>query len=565
MGDGLCRSPLIGEAKRQRTRIKNRDIANGDDGFTRRYLLAPNNLSERLADNKKSERHANNKEIVSKTETSPTAMTALRGDTSSYQTTHPNALRTTRIFQNTSTLFGAHLLGRLGALVITIWLMPRYFPQNALGGYFVAISLTNLIASLTELGLQNPLIREMTLDLPRTRQFLGNALLVRGVLSLIAYAIMVVSGVQLGYAPFIEMIVFLGLAEIANSIAQLYRCVFRAHEEMRYEALTVVAERGAFVLIGGGAILLGYELVFVCYVMLAASCINLSLSVAITRYRFTPLRFQLNWQIISVLLRQALPFAVGNLFNLLYFRIDAILLSKLSPDGIEANMWYGSAYTLVNAFTILPGAFMMGAMFPVLSRAFEKAPDDFPEVYTFGVRWMLLSGIPFAVGLTTLSGEITAALFPAETVDNIAIALQWLSGSGGLIFLTTVVLTVLRAADKRRAFSFLMATTALLNIGLNLFLIPRFSHVGAAIAMVLSEAYLLIVGFGYISKRLAKLTETGFILKALLLSVLMGVGLVLTRESVSVWVLIPLAIGFYGGGLAVLGEFRTLKNLTLTR
>ena len=30
---------------------------------------------------------------------------------------------------------------------------------------------------------------------------------------------------------------------------------------MKYEALTVVAERGAFVLIGGGAILLGYGLV----------------------------------------------------------------------------------------------------------------------------------------------------------------------------------------------------------------------------------------------------------------------------------------------------------------
>ena len=49
----------------------------------------------------------------------------------------------------------------------------------------------------------------MTLDLPRTRQFLGNALLVRGALSLIAYAVMVMSGVQLGYTPLIvKMIVF---------------------------------------------------------------------------------------------------------------------------------------------------------------------------------------------------------------------------------------------------------------------------------------------------------------------------------------------------------------------
>lgn len=63
MGDGLCRSPLIGAAKRQRNRIENRDIANGDDDFTSRNVLALNNLFERLANNKESERLANNKNI----------------------------------------------------------------------------------------------------------------------------------------------------------------------------------------------------------------------------------------------------------------------------------------------------------------------------------------------------------------------------------------------------------------------------------------------------------------------------------------------------------------------
>ena len=466
-----------------------------------------------------------------------------------------------RIFKNTSTLFSAHLIGRLGSLVITIWLMPRSFEESDLGGYFVAIALTNLIAILTELGIHNPLIREMTLNLSQTRHFLGNALLVGLVLSVVAYALMIISGVFLGYASkIVTMIVYLGLAEIVNSIAQLYRCVFRAHEEMKYEALTVVAERGTFFLIGGSAILLGYGLVNVCQAMLIASCINLILSIGFTRYRFTPLRFEPSRRIVVVLMQQALPFAVGNLFNLLYFRVDAIMLSKLSPDGIDANTWYGLAYTIVNAFTTLPGAFMMGAMFPVLSRAYERDRDRLSDAYTFGVRWMVICGVPLAVGLAVLSHQITAFLFSTYTPDAVAkitIALLWLSGSGGLIFLTTVVLTMLRAADKRRVFSVLMGTTALLNIGLNLVLIPRFSHVGAAVAMVISEAYLLIVGFGYISKRIAKLTEIGFILKVVILSTLMGAGLVLLKGILSIWILIPLAMVFYGGGIVVLGEFRT--------
>lgn len=470
-----------------------------------------------------------------------------------------------RILKNTSSLLSAHLVGRLGSFVITLWLMPRYFTETELGGYLLAIALTNLIAILTEFGIQNPLIREMTLHLQQTRHYLGNALIVRGMLSIIAYAIMLISGIFL-YTPIIvEMIIFLGLAEITNSIAQLYRCVFRAHEEMKYEAFTVIAERGTFLLISGGAILFGYGLVIVCQAMLVASCINLILSVGFTRFHFTPLRFQPSREIVKVLMRQALPFAVGNIFNLLYLRAGAILLSKLSSEGLDANTWYGLPYTIVNAFTILPGAFMMGAMFPVLSRAWEREKGRFPGSYTFGMRWMVLCGFPFAVGLSILSAEITAVLFAStytsDEVDKIATALQWLSWAGGLLFVTTAVLAILRATDKRRAFSVLMGTTAFLNICLNLYLIPRFSHVGAAIAVVISEGYVLVVGIGYISRHIVKFREMFPILPTLLktvfLSVVMGIGLVWLKGFLSIWILIPLAVLFYGGGIAVLGELRS--------
>ena len=465
-----------------------------------------------------------------------------------------------RIFKNTSALFSAHLIGRLGSLVITIWLMPRFFSEYELGGYFVAIALTNLIASITELGIHNPLIREMTLNLSQTRHFLGNALLVRLVLSVVAYVLMIFIGIILGYDSIIlTMILYLGLAEIVNSIAQLYRCVFRAYEQMQFEAWTVVAERGSFVLIGSVAILVGYDIISVCQVMLIASGVNLILSIGYTRFRFTRLSFDPSRRLVKILMQQAIPFAIGNLFHLIYFRIDAVMLSKLSPDGVDANTWYGLAYTIVNAFTTLPGAFMMGAMFPILSRAYENEREKLSEIYTFGVRWMVICAVPLAVGLAIVSHEISAVLFlkyTPDVVNKIANVLQLLSVSGGMIFLTTVIFAVLRAADKRRVFSVLMGTTALLNISLNLVLIPRYSHVGAAIAMVISEVYLLVFGFGYISKRIAKLTEFGFIFKAVILSAVMGIGLVLLKGILSIWILIPLAIVFYGGGIILWREFR---------
>ena len=118
---------------------------------------------------------------------------------------------------------------------------------------------------------------------------------------------------------------------------------------------------------------------------------------------------------------------------------------------------------------------------------------------------------------------------------------------------------VLRATDKRRDFSVLMGTTALLNICLNLFLIPRFSHIGAAMAMVISEGYLLAVGIGYISKNIVRFRETPHILPTLLKAVflcgVMGIGLTLLKGFLSIWVLIPVAVLFYGGGIVLFGKF----------
>ena len=78
--------------------------------------------------------------------------------------------------------------------------------------------------------------------------------------------------------------------------------------------------------------------------------------------------------------------------------------------------------------------------------------------------------------------------------------------------------------------------------------------------MVISEAFLLIFGMGYISRNIVGFRETPLIfrtlLKAGILSGVMGIGLTVLKGFLSIWVLIPLAVLFYGGGITILGEFR---------
>ena len=462
-----------------------------------------------------------------------------------------------RVFENTSALLAAHLVTRLFSLGVTFLLMTRYYGEKEMGTYFLAMYFTSLIASMSELGMHAPLIREMTLCLSQARHLVGNALMIRILLSAVAFGLMVGLGRLLGYQPATMQIVkLLGLAELLNLIAQSYRCVFRAFERMKYEAFTVIAERSVACVVGGVLIVLGANLYNFCVVVLIASCLNLVLSVAIVRWKFVGLRFRFDFKIWGVLMRQALPFAPGNMLHLIYFRVGALMIEKLSPHGLVANAWFGLAHTIVNAVTILPGAFL-GAMFPVMARAYEEKESDFREAYTYAIRWMVLLGVPTAVGIAALAWEIVSILPPDKySPTRVAPALQLLSWSCGLAFLTTTLITVLRAADKRAQFTLLMGMTTLINIALNYLLIPRRSHVGAAGALIVSEAFLFVAGFVYISRHVVTPTTIRYGLKAVVLSALMGGGLIVLRKLLPIWVLIPLAMLFYAAGLTIWGELR---------
>ncbi|MCZ6678593.1 MAG: flippase [Candidatus Poribacteria bacterium] len=475
-----------------------------------------------------------------------------------------------RVLDIPPALFIPHLIARVLNLGLIILLMPRYFSADEMGNYFLAIFITSLIVSITELGIHAPLVREMNLYLQEARHFIGNALIIRICLSIVACGLMAGSAYLLDYPPItLQMIYLLGLAEVINSIAQLFRCVFRAFEQTKYETLTVLAERGSVVFVGGALIVLEIDLVSFCIIVLIASVLNLILSVGIVAVRLTPLRFKLDLEIWRLLMRRALPFSLGTLFYMIYFRIDAVMLSKLSPHGIAATGWYGLAYTIAIALPIMAGA-LMGAMLPAMSRAFENEKADFRPIYTGALRSMFLLGMPFAVGMATLADEISIALLPNYDQTTIAPALRLLSWSGGLTFLTTVVVAVLRATGKRRPFALLMGTTALLHIGLNFMLIPGIqlpgtdialaSHVGAATSMLISEGYLCITGFIYISRRISKPIEIGFGLKAIAVSALMGVGLIYLRSRFSIRLLIPAAIAIYVAAMAILGEIRRLRQ-----
>jgi len=481
------------------------------------------------------------------------------------------------IIKNTSALFIAYVFSRFLGFVLLI-LLYRCFETQELGEYFFAAFFTNMMVIFTELGMHMPLIREISIAPNSAKTFMTNALAIQTLLSVFTFGAMAGIVNVLGYSEqAVWMVYILGLSEITNSLAQLFRCVFRAFEQMKYEAVVIIIWRVLTFAVGGGLAIARFPITDFCLAVLFASVINMLLSLGIMLSKFTKLSFNFDLQIWKRLLAQALPFSLGNISSFIYVRINVMFLSKLSPHGEKAVAWYSFAEGLVSALTVIPGAFMT-AVFPVMSRAFlkmthgqkdlpagqpeqsegglrqqnlntdEYAKSDFQELYTSSLKLMFITALPLVICLTFLSNEIVSLLcqrdkYPPWTIDAALVPLSW---AGGLVFINRVYRTILRAADKRITFTILIGSSTIVNILLNLYFIPHSSHKGAAIAMALTEIYMLLLGFGYVHIRLAKPHRIRFIFTSLLASLCLVGELLLLRQHLPVYLLIPLAILTYG-------------------
>jgi len=434
---------------------------------------------------------------------------------------------------NAMSLFSAHFVAKVLSFGLIV-ILPRYVSDAELGGYFLAIAVTNLLGVVAEFGMRDPILRELHLRPEWTTQTLGVALAFRvgmSVVFLAACAVFV--GVNRYSGEIVLLIGLLGFAEAFNGIAQLFYLVFRARERMDIEALAVMLERGLVVLIGGGCIVVGVgRMPLLGVVALGAAIVNALLSGAIVQRRFARIRLVFVRTELQRLWRLLAPFALANVLGLLYFRLDTILLERWSAKGASAVAWYGMAYSWVMALTIFPGA-VLGSAFPHLARFGEEGDGNrrrFHVLYTRAWKLMLSTGPAVAIVTAFTATETMAfiyptALYPPGTVDAALRRLAWVEG---LLFLSAIVSNTLRALNRRREIVVLVGATVAINVAANAWAIPRYHHVGAATSLILSEAFFVVAG-AWMLRRFARWTEWGFVPKLLVAwAVLVGV-LVLTE------------------------------------
>ncbi|MEA1957383.1 MAG: flippase [Euryarchaeota archaeon] len=401
-----------------------------------------------------------------------------------------------RIAKNTSALFAAQFIVSILGLVLSIFI-ARSLGDVIFGKYSFALAFTALFAVFSDLGYNTLLIREVARDKSQASKYLNNVLCMRALLSLVLFTLIVVTINLMRYPADTKNVVYLfGIYTLVTSFSAIFKVTFRAFEKMEYEAGITIFTNTIRVSLGLLVLFLGYGLIELAWVFLFSGVFDVLFSFLVCERRFVRPKVELDLNFWKSTIKVALPLSMLSIFALIYVRTDTIMLSVMKGDAVVG--WYNAAYNLVRGFKPIPHIFM-NALFPLMSYYYVSSKDSLKIVYEKSFKYLLILGLPLAVGITLLADKIIILLYGEQFYPSI-IALQILAWDILLIFLYVCSAFISVSTDKQNQMIVIAGCAALLNVILNLFLIPSFSYVGAAIATIATEGCLL-ASYMYLNSR----------------------------------------------------------------
>ena len=172
-----------------------------------------------------------------------------------------------------------------------------------------------------------------------------------------------------------------------------------------------------------------------------------------------------------------------------YHRIDQLMILPLLGD--EQLGLYSAAVRLAELPGIIPAALMV-SVYPLLSRRFkEDREGSFVRTYNLAFKYLLALIVPVSWFVTVFSeqlvrGASSVGLLNGEYIPmhSTLAVLLW---AEVFVFTGLVSFHILVAAGQQKLDLLIVLPAAVLNLVLNLILIPRWGIIGAAATTCISQ------------------------------------------------------------------------------
>jgi O-antigen/teichoic acid export membrane protein len=401
------------------------------------------------------------------------------------------------------------------ALVLSLNLLIKPFwvlgievgVQNAVGteqyGFYYAIfNFTFLLNILLDLGISNFNNKNIAQNNHLLSKHFSSIVLLRillvGVFSIVTLA----GGLVIGYTPdMMKMLAAVMFNQVLISFIMYLRSNLAGLHLFKTDSIISVLDRLIMIVICGFLLIThrergSFDIRWFIYAQTAAYLITALITLVLVIDKAKLKRFTWRWPFFMMILKKSYPVALLALLMSFYNRIDGVMIERILPFRVGAYQAgiYASAFRLLDAANMIAVLFS-GLLFPIFSRMI-KLRHNVEEMVRLSFSLLIIPAIIVAICCYFFSGDIMNMLYSSKEKDPLEV-LKFMKESSPVfkilmccfvpISSTYIFGTLLTANGNLKQLNIMASSCMVINITLNILLIPRLQAMGAAISSITTQ------------------------------------------------------------------------------
>ena len=389
-----------------------------------------------------------------------------------------------KVFNNIGWLFADKILRMGVALFVGIWI-ARYLGPEQFGLLNYALAIVTLFSAVASMGLNGIVVRDLVKEPCTADTTLGTAFLLQlfGGLLAFALAVVVVSFTRPNDNLARMIVAVLGFILVFKA-TDVVKYWFESKVQSKY---IIWVENSVFLLLAVIKVSLILAkaplMAFVWAAFVESAIVSLGAILVYSQRGGHLSTWRVNYKRAKSLLMDSWPLILSSLAIVMYMRIDQIMLGQMLDD--EAVGIYTAAVRVSEVWYFIPTAIVI-SVFPSIIESKKQNEVQFYQRLQKLYDLMVLLALAVAIPMTFMSNWVISLLFGADYIQaGTVLAIHiW---SGLFVFLG-VASGSWYLSENLQIMAFGRAFLgAITNIVANIYLIPRYGVIGAAIGTILSQ------------------------------------------------------------------------------
>ena len=399
------------------------------------------------------------------------------------------------LFKNTFWMAVAQVIDKFLRLVLLIY-VARILGATEYGKFAFSLAFVTLFLVFFGLGINQIITRDFAQDKEKEREF--SALLsLKVILGLVTVLVIWLGSFFITGDPMVQKIIlilatFIFFETFCNTIYSF----FQARQKMEYHSWTQILEN---VLITGLGLLVIFNFPSIenlAYSYLFSILIVFMVVLAILHFKIQPISIVWDMNVWNRFLKLSWPLALVAAFYYIHNHIDSVMMGYFGQ--ITQTGWYNAAYGIAAA-ALIPMGLITTNFYPVLSKVLKESRQGFQRVWGYQMELIIIFVLPLVVGGVILAPKIIDFLYGQEFIPSV-LALKILLVMTGIVFIYSVFQKSLIIFNQQKKIFQTMLAGVIVNVGLNIVLIPKYSLYGAAVATVITHLLILFLQLRFILK-----------------------------------------------------------------